>query len=87
MGFTLIDWRGNNYEVEDTVLYPAASGHMSYMQEGVVQDIYQKKRYDWSKDNDLVTKVRVIPGRSSRGMGASTRPVVIQNIENITKVN
>jgi hypothetical protein len=37
----LTDWRGNEYGVGDTVLYPRVSGRSAEISEGTVTDIYQ----------------------------------------------
>lgn len=36
----LTDWRGNEYGVGDTVLYPRVDGRSAEMAEGVVKEIY-----------------------------------------------
>lgn len=77
----LTDWRGNEYTVGDTILYPRQSGRSVEMCEAVVDDIrrvwYDGHSYRWRKVDDttpphedpekFATRVTVIPtGRGAR---------------------
>lgn len=82
----LTDWRGNEYGVGDTILYPRQSGHSTEIVEGVVEMIFQSTPTYYSRLGRGVT-VRVNPTKSSRfKMYGARKYSDITIIENITKV-
>lgn len=84
MVFILIDWRGNNYEVGDTILYPATFGSTAEMAEATVLDIISiTPKYPHSPH----FKVKVQPSRYAIYGSPPKRPVFITNVQNITKVS
>jgi hypothetical protein len=94
----LTDWRGNEYGVGDTVIYPRQAGHSVEVKEGVVTDItkfYRDSDYNWQRmPEECLTvgnpkteiRVKVQPSRSSRFTywGEEYKPATLTNIENIT---
>lgn len=75
----LTDWRGNDYGVGATVIYPRQSGRSVEVKEAVVLDIYEVYRdpEDWSwkrlpegelmpDDRPVELRVRVQPFKASR---------------------
>lgn len=81
----ITDWRGNEYGVGDTILYPRQSGHSTEIVEGVVEMIFLSTPTYYSKPGGVT--VRVNPTRSSRFKMHSARKYSdITITENITKV-
>lgn len=80
----IIDWRGNGYEVGDTVVYARQSGHSVQLVEGKVLEFTTVKS-GWN-EGKLVVLIQ--PTASSRWRAHySEKPVRITVLENITKVD
>ena len=78
------DWRGNEYDVGDTIIYPAAFGDTLEMAEAEVVGFVTKDDYRGNPQ----TKVRVKVKRKSRYNEFSpSKTVLITIISNITKVD
>ena len=59
------DWRGNEYDVGSTVVYPRQSGRSVTMVEGVVRKIEPATEPDYTKDYDSSGRWprKPVPGR------------------------
>lgn len=81
----ITDWRGNEYGVGDTILYPRQSGHSVEIAEGVVEMIFQSAPTYNSRPGGLTVRVTIT--RASRfKMYSARKHSDITIIENITKV-
>jgi hypothetical protein len=93
----LTDWRGNEYGVGDTVIYPRQSGRSVEVKEAVVLDIskfYRDSDWNWQRmpeegltvgNPETEIRVKVQPFRSSRfNYSDEYRPATITNWQNIT---
>lgn len=94
----LTDWRGTEYGVGDTVIYPRQSGRSVEVKEAVVLDIskfYRDSDWNWQRmpEEGLTVgnpkteiRVKVQPFKASRFgyRDEKFKPATIHNIENIT---
>lgn len=79
----LTDWRGNEYGIGDTILYPVSRGSSSaYLNEGTVLEYVPAEGEGYF---DKGASLRVRPTRSSR-FGTPSRVVTLTNFSSITAV-